>query len=251
MHPVMFKVFGLDVYSYGVMLVFAFLVCLFIAIKRGERKNVKPDFMLDLSLYLLIFGALGARFFYVIQNLNYYLTQPLLMLNFRQGGLSWHGAVIGGISVIWFFCKKKGVSPALILDIFAPTFMLGLGIGRIGCLLNGCCFGRFTNAPWAFAIPSTNSLNPRHPTQIYELMLDVIGFFLLLYWERFTKFKGELFWVYIIMYSVVRFTIEIWRESESLIFHLSLAQVVSIILIIISSIIIWYNRKHIKTDVTT
>jgi len=247
MCPVMFKIFGVDIYSYFVILFVSYIICLFIAMKRGEKKGIKSDIVFDLSLYLLIFGILGSRLLFVLLNLKNYLINPIHILYFREGGLTWHGAAFGGALTIIIYCYKKKIPSLLMFDIMAPSFILGVGLGKIGCFLNGCCLGKVAQYPWCFAIQSTNSPLHRHPVQIYELILELIGFLFLIYYDKFTKFRGELFWTYVILYSLIRFSVEFFRESEVLCFGMSLAQVVSIIFIVIAFIIILINKIKLKT----
>jgi phosphatidylglycerol:prolipoprotein diacylglycerol transferase len=244
MHRVFFKIGNFDIYTYGVMLVIGFMVAIAYVIKRNNGKYIKNDDILDFSFYLLLGGVLGARLVYVLLHLGEYLASPLSIINLREGGLAWHGAILGGFTVYFIFCRKRKIDVYEFLDLCAPSIMLGLAIGRIGCFLNGCCIGMETSSPPGMIFPDTGDRIPRHPTQLYELVLDILIVLTLLWWEKRKKFSGELTLLMLSLYSVARFVVESFRLSPPRIFGLSIAQYSSIIFFIVTAIWIYIATKN-------
>ncbi len=141
MHRVLFKIGNFEVYTYGFTLVLGFIVAIAVTIFRNKKKNVLNDDILDFSFYMLLAGIVGSRLVYVLLHLGEYMAHPLSMFNLREGGLAWHGAMAGGLLAFLIFSRIKKIDLYEFLDLAAPQMMLGLAIGRIGCFMNGCCFG--------------------------------------------------------------------------------------------------------------
>lgn len=261
MHPIIFtihqfKIFGLTigplhVYSYGTMLVIGFLAGMFLAVKRADSKNIKKDDILDLTFYMLIFGIIGARISYVLIHLNYYSKHFIEIFNLSAGGLSWHGGLIAAIITIFIFCGAKKINLGDLFDCIAPSFPLGQGLGRLGCFLNGCCGGKIAFGFFGAHIGKIKVFNNRHPAQIYELILDLFIMFFLLIYEKYIKFKGELFLSYLALYSIIRFFLEFLRDNSSessiiMIGKLSLGQYISLLILIPTLLWIIIGRKNAK-----
>lgn len=253
MHPIaftikQFKLLGLTIgplpiYSYGIMLVTAFIIGLAYAAKRGKGEKLSTDTMLDLGLWLLVFGIVFARLVWVAAHIKDFLNEPWQIANLRLGGLSWHGALLGGlIAVIWFSIKNK-LSFGKLMDILAPSFALGQAIGRIGCFLNGCCYGKAAESVFA-KLYKCYPFNGKHPAQLYELFLDLCVFFILLAWEKKIKFNGELYLTYLFLYSGARFIVEFYRFDPFKIWIFSLGQFTSLLVMFLSlSLIAFYRKK--------
>ncbi|MFH1454494.1 MAG: prolipoprotein diacylglyceryl transferase [Armatimonadota bacterium] len=262
MHPVLFTIkkinlFGfsigpLHVYSYGTMLVLGFLAGMFLASKRAKNKNINKDDVIDLAFFILVFGILGGRISYVLIHLGYYSKHFSEIFNLSMGGLAWHGGLIFAIATMLVFCKIKKINIRDLFDCIAPSFPLGQAIGRIGCFLNGCCGGKLLTGISLKALGKAKIFHMRHPTQIYELILDLMIFFFLLFYEKkYSKFKGELFLVYLASYSFIRFMLEYLRDyPEEIVRHalgiLSMGQIVSLVIFILSVIWITICRKTSK-----
>lgn len=246
----MFSIGGFEIYSYAVMMVVGFLLCLLILKKRVIKYQLSLDLVMDLAFYLVVGGVLGARLIYVLQNIPYYRENLLEIVNLRAGGLSWHGAMLGGLLVIWLYTRSKKISLPQIFDLMAPVWLFGLSIGRIGCFLNGCCYGKETRLPWGMIFPEDGFTAPRHPTQLYEMLLIWLSLPILFFWEKKQKFSGELMWASIVLYAAVRFIVEFFRESAPLAWAwgLSAAQVASLlsVLVILPYIIYRRNQPHEK-----
>lgn len=246
MHQVLFSIGDFKIYSYGATLVAAFLMAIAVALKQGKKAGFSEEVILDLSLILLIAGVLGSRLLFVLLNLGDYLQHPLSILNLREGGLSLHGGIIlSFLSALWF-CRKRKIPFWSLLDALSPSLILGVAIGRIGCFLNGCCYGKVTSLPWGVVFASARIPLARHPAQIYEMLLDLAVFALLLYWQGRKRFEGEVFFFSLLLYSLVRFIVEFFREGLYFFGALSLAQYGSILIIVLCLVLIARGRKDVK-----
>lgn len=242
MYPIIFKIGNLAIRTYGLILLLAFFICLGLAkydVKRMSWSKKVVDYLVN---YLLLGGLIGARLSYAIfYDPVYYFTKPWTLLFLWEGGLAIHGAIIGGLISMAIFSRKKKIDFFILADFIAPIFLLGQAIGRIGCYLNGCCYGYPTDKPFGVIFPKDSfayyqfGYSAVHPTQIYELVLNLIGFILLWSLRRKFKINGYLFSLYLIYYGLIRFTISFFRAGSLFIWGTSIKveQVISIIMFLI------------------
>jgi len=257
MHPSLFRLGPIEIYSYGVMLMAAFIAAILWAGREAKRRGLQPSQIIDLSLWILLLGLLLARLFFILLNLEYYLSQPLSSLFFWQGrlgiqGLSFHGGLAGAILGLLLYSRRAKIPWLTLADICAPAAALGYGIGRLGCFLNGCCYGSPTDLPWGvrFLISPQSSLltPPSHPTQIYSALASWAIFALLLWLRDRLRAPGQLFFAYLGLYSGARFLIEFLRRSfsaEIAVDSLTYAQVASMLILALS--ILLFARLQAKT----
>jgi phosphatidylglycerol:prolipoprotein diacylglycerol transferase len=228
------------------MLALAFAVGIYLARKRAETAEINPRIIMDLGVYVLLSSIIGARLLYVISNLNEYKTQPLEIIFSRSGFVFYGGLILATIVTIWYLNRNK-LSIGKIADVIAPSIAIGHAIGRIGCFLNGCCYGKQTTLPWGVMMAGRDPLDltPLHPTQLYSSAGNLIIFFVLTYlWKR-RRFDGEIFLLYLILYSLMRFIIEFYRaDNPYILFNLTLSQLLSIVIFIGALCIL--RRKLIK-----
>jgi len=218
------------------MVAIAFLFGIFLAAQEAARKGIKPDLIYDFSFYLLVGSMIGARLYYIIFfGIKDFLAEPLSIFKVWQGGLSIHGGILGGILAGLVFSKVHKVSFWVLADVVSPSLILGQAIGRIGCFLNGCCFG----APIR---PFCGMVS--HPTQIYELVLDFFGFLVLWNLRKKIRQGGGLFLSYAMAYSFIRIVVSRFRADNLYLFNtgLTLADLTSLIMFIIA-MILFVNRK--------
>lgn len=242
MRPVLFEIFGWPIHSYGIMLALAFLIGV-IGVGRAARKlGIKFDSIIDLGIWVLVGAVLGARLAYVITEYQYYLNAPLEMIKLNSGGLAFHGGLIGGFLAGYWFVTRQRLHPWKLADLAAPYIALGYAIVRIGCLLNGCCYGKLAAAPWGFACSALDS-QLRYPTQIYAMLGSLILFAVLWRLRQHRHFAGWLFLLYIGLYSVLRFIIEFFREGPQVFPWLSLAQLVCVLLGAGAFSLIWWLER--------
>lgn len=247
MRPILFHIGPVPVYAYGTLVAIAFLIGLW-AVGRSVQKAkiTSSDTIIDMGLWILVGGIAGARILFVLLELPYYTEHPLQIFMINQGGLSFYGSLLGGyIGGIWY-AKRKKIDVWPIADAMAPWLAMGYSIVRVGCLLNGCCYGLPTHVPWAMKCAAEDSLL-RHPTQIYALLASLGIFFLLKFAEKKKPFHGFVFWLYLGVYSIARYVIEIYRDSQILAFGwLRTTQVACIGLLILAGwrILRGYQRKE-------
>jgi phosphatidylglycerol:prolipoprotein diacylglycerol transferase len=218
-----------NIYSYGVMLALAFIVGTLLAQKRSVKSGVDANKILDLILYLLVSGVVGARALFVIINWDYYKDNFADVIKVWEGGLVFYGGLILALAAGIYYLKRNRLPILKVADILSPSVAIGVAIGRIGCFLNGCCYGK----------------NPNIPTQLFESGWALIMFFILLAIERYKKFDGFLFWLFLLFYSLGRFVIEGIRDYEFnyiLWGGLTISQGISVVLGIIA--LVFLIRGH-------
>lgn len=246
MHPILFEIprlFGigpLTVYTYGVMLAAAYLLGLQLAIARCKKAGLDAGRTLDLGVYLVIAALVGAKLLLLIVNFTYFRTNPDQILVLARSGGVFYGGLIGGMAVAIWYIRHHKLPLWTTCDMFAPGIALGHVIGRVGCLMAGCCYGLPTTVAWAvsftdpFAAANVGTpLNvPLHPTQLYEAGAELLILVFLLATERKRRpFPGRTFWGYMCLYAVSRFIIEFYRGDErGFIMGVSTSQFISLIL---------------------
>jgi phosphatidylglycerol:prolipoprotein diacylglycerol transferase len=238
MHPVLIKIGPLTIHTYGVFIAAGFLLGLALAVKQAKKQDIPPDKIVDLCFYMLLAAIVGSRLFFVIINAGFYLKNPIEIFKIWEGGLVFYGGVILAVPIAIWFIKKKGLDLWTMADIFAPSLAIGHAIGRLGCLSAGCCHGKEAyDLPWAITFSDPECLAPigipLHPTQLYESGGEFINFFILIVLRRYQSFKGQLFWTYLLVYSVIRFAVEFFRGDEArgfIIGSISVSQGISILM---------------------
>lgn len=222
MFPVLFHIGSFVVHSYGVVLMLAFLVALGRAYSVAKRQNdpaIRPDDVLDVGIWMIVIGVLGARLLFVAIGWHDYRLAPDFPGNiFKvwEGGLSFHGGLFGGMAALVGYCLIKRISILKVADLFAPSVMIAYAIGRIGCLLNGCCYGGPTNMPWGIRFFDDGHWTPpSHPTQLYASLLSLVFFAGLVWLARRRTYFGQVACWYVVGASVERFLMEIWRAGTT------------------------------------
>jgi phosphatidylglycerol:prolipoprotein diacylglycerol transferase len=219
-HPTVVKFGSFAIHSYGLLLAIAFLVAIQVFLARGRKRGLPEDRLSTLSLWLLILAILGGRILFVMTHWDEYKTDPLAIVRLWEGGLMLYGgyilAILGGI----LYVRRAGLSVWRVGDAAAPSMALGIGIGRLGCFFNGCCYGLPTKLPWGIQFPPesySSSVFPGehlHPSQLYMSAAGFGLFALLLAFDRKRRFDGWLFWTYIAMDAALRFIIDFTRYYD-------------------------------------
>ena len=226
MYPVLLKLGPITIRFYGAMIAIAFLTAIYVAKSEAKRKGLGSESMIDFASLAIISGILGARLYYVILHIDSFLEHPLDIIKIWQGGLAFHGGILGGFLAGIWFTRKRVIPFWKFADAGAPGIILAQAIGRAGCFLNGCCFGKETNVSWAVTFRNPESMAPLnvplHPTQLYEIVGN-LSIFLLLYRLRVKKMAdGYIFLLYAIMYSVLRCGIEFFRDDSVYLWNMGL-----------------------------
>lgn len=213
MHPEICKIGPFTVYSYGLMLAVAFFVSAHLAAAQAKKHNFNPQIIFNFAFLVFLSGILGTRLFYIIENIGYYLESPDEIIMLQHGGLSWFGGLVLATLCGIVYLKKKKLPIYKILDLVVPFLALAQGLGRIGCFLNGCCFGELLGIP----------------TQIISSLILVVIFIILRLLQERPHRRGEIFYSYLLLYSLKRFFIEFWRFDNPAVFlGLTLFQIISI-----------------------
>ena len=227
MAPIIFSWGPIVLRSYGLFVALGFLTGILSALFFAKREKIDPNHILDLALIVLISAIVGARIFYVIQFWPSYADNWWKVFAIWEGGLVFYGGFIFTMLTVSIYLWKHRLPTWKVLDVIFPGGILGYGIGRIGCFLNGCCEGAICNLPWAVKFPNEEGL--RHPTQLYATFSAILIFLFLLWRWNKRKFDGEITLLTIMLYSVYRFVNELMRVNP-LYFGLSAAQWISILL---------------------
>jgi len=251
MFRVLFQFGGVTITTYGVMLAIAFIAGIILAERRGIRYGVPKDTVGNLSLLILLGAIAGSRAFYVLTHLSDYSGEWQRAFYVWEGGLTFYGGVILAFLLCVIWVRKKGLSFGKLADTIAPSLALGIGIGRIGCFLNGCCFGKPSNFGVVFPLDSPCAwelgVGVRvHPTQLYSSFAGFCIFGILLLLEKKKKFSGELLVWFFLLYSLWRFSIDFIRyySPSAYIFpNITNNQVVSAVVFILSLIVMIHWRK--------
>lgn len=271
--PLPFFQRNIPIYSYGFMLMVAFLVAITIARWRARKEGIDANKITDLGIYLVCAGIFGARLFFIIQFFEDYKNNLFSIFKIYEGGLVYYGGLFAGIVTLFVYVRKHHLPFLKIIDILMPSAALGLGFGRIGCFLNGCCFGKVAlHIPWAIQFPRTLDKTgmvdgspaflhqyelglvhlsdvhtlPIHPTQLYSFLSDVALFFILSAFFKYRKRDGEVLLLFGILYPVIRFCMEALRDDNPLFFNLfTVAQIISIGMFVVS--VVFFAISRFKT----
>lgn len=229
MHPILFKLGPITIYSYGVMVATAFSVCAYLMWRNAHLVGIPKDKVLDLVVVILISGIIGARFLHVILNINYYRNYPLEIAMLWRGGLAFYGGMIFSFIGTLIFLKKNNITIWTAGDLISPYAALGQSIGRIGCFLNGCCFGKDS-----------------HPTQIYASFILLFLYMALRFMLEKNIFRNNLILIYFMAYSFQRFFVEFLRGDVSpILFGLTVFQVLSIVIFIAAAVVFRTRRPKL------
>ncbi|KGG80559.1 prolipoprotein diacylglyceryl transferase [Caloranaerobacter azorensis] len=242
MNPVAFEIFGISVRWYGILISLGMLLGMIIAVRECRRIGFDEEKLIDLLIFAIPLAIIGARMYYVIFNWEYYRGDILKIINIRGGGLAIHGGIIAAVIVALVYCKVRKVNFWEIADIVAPSIILGQAIGRWGNFINQEAYGTPTDLPWGIIVNGQKV----HPTFLYESIWD-FGVFLFLLWYRKNKVKvkGEVFLLYLMLYSFARFFIEGLRIDSLMLGKFRVAQLISIIIIAVSMVLFYKRRKRI------
>lgn len=252
MYPILFKIGPLSVHAYGFMLALAFLVAVLISLYYAKKEKIDADVIFELAIYGMIAAILGSRFLYVVGQWDQYKDNLLEIFMIQKGGLAFLGGLMLGILVFAWIAKRRGIPLLKILDVVAPGAALGYAIARVGCFLNGCCFGLPTDAPWGMRFPfgslaySHFSDAAIHPTQIYSLLSMLAVFLIVVYLWRHKKYDGQIFFWWLILYAVYRFIVEFFRYCPEKLYILELnpGQLIALAMFAVGAAFVFYNRKR-------
>ena len=276
MNPIFLKLGPIEIRYYGLMYAIAFLVGIHFVKKEGEKRNISSEILENFAFTAIISGLLGARIYYVLFDLHYYLSNPMEIPAVWHGGLAIHGGIIGGFLGAFFYTKKHKQNLWVFTDISVPLFLFGQGIGRIGNFMNGEVHGvptftplsiifsnnKFSHwyseyqnlslieqmkfkelVPWGVIFPNGSPAGNEfpglalHPAMLYEMILNLIGVGILIYLKKKNNLNnGILTMIYIIIYCVNRIFVSFFRSEDLMIYGMRAPHLISIILIVLALI---------------
>jgi phosphatidylglycerol---prolipoprotein diacylglyceryl transferase len=261
MHPRLFElpwdlpyIGQITVYTYGVLLAAAYLLGLKLAMKRAESRGLDQTRVLDLGIYIIISALVGAKLLLFVTEFSSFTENPRELLTLaRSGGVFYGGLILAVVVALWYI-RRIGLPLWTTCDVFAPGIALGHVVGRFGCFFAGCCYGKPTMVPWAITFTDPYAaanvgtpLNvPLHPTQLYEAGAEALILTVLLTTEhRGRRFPGRTFWLYMLLYALSRYVIEIFRgDPRGSVFMFSTSQFISIVLGPLAVIMLLYLGRR-------
>ena len=256
MYPRLLELGPITVYTYGVLLAAAYLLGLKLAMVRARARNLDHTRVLDLGIYIIISALLGAKLLLLVTDWRTFTSSPGELLTLVRSGGVFYGGLIVAVAVSLWYIRRVGLPLWTTCDVFAPGIALGHVIGRLGCLFAGCCYGKPTSLPWgitftdpfAAANVGTPLNRPLHPTQLYEAGAEALILIILLATEsRGRRFAGRTFWLYMLLYAISRFIVEIFRgDPRGNIGILSTSQFISVLLAPLAiAMLIYLSRARV------
>jgi len=240
MHPILVKIGPVEIRYYGLMYVIAIIIGIILLQKEVRRKKIglTSDDVYSYVFWLVIGGILGARIYYVLfMWKRYYSHYPLEIFAIWHGGLAIHGGIIGGVLTTWIYTRSKKIAFLDITDATAPMLALGQALGRFGNFMNGDAHGFPTKLPWGIVFPPGTPAGdqfpgqPLHPVMLYELVLNLISFFILWKLRKKNHKPGFILAMYLLNYGVIRFFVSFFRADSLMLGKLRGAQILSIIFV--------------------
>lgn len=248
--PVAFTIGPLEIRWYGIMVVLAVVAIIAISLLEAKRVGIAEDHIYSLAVWAVIGGVVFSRIVHIIDKWDYYLAHPMQILAFE--GLGVYGAVIGVIVAIVVYCLVKKLSIWLITDMISPGALVGMAIGRVGCVFNGCCYGLPTLFPWAVEYSCPTSYAPLgvplYPTQMFHIIWNLAAFAVLWLLRRRLKPQGSVFLIYLAFYAAGDLLIRAFREGDPFLFGMQQAQVIGIVVLVVTLPLLFvrmwlYRRK--------
>lgn len=240
MNRVAFRIFGIDIMWYGIIMAVAMVTAVLLVLRNAKKTGIKEDDMLDLALIALPCGVVGARLYYVLFNFSLYQEDLLSIFNTRLGGMAIHGGLIGGFIGGLIVALRKKLNLIKTADIIAPSVILGQAIGRWGNFINQEAHGGPTDLPWGIMVDGVKV----HPTFLYESLWNLFIFVVLMTVFRKKKYDGQMASIYLIGYSLGRFFIEGLRTDSLMFGSFRVAQLISLMMIAVGAGIHYYFRKQ-------
>lgn len=248
--PAILRIGPVSIRWYGMMYIIGFASSYFLVSYQIKKKslNLSKGFVDSLYSYLILGLLIGARLGYVIfYNISYYIQHPFEIFAIWYGGMSFHGGLIGSIIAGIIVCRKFEIDFWQIADIIIVTAPIGFGLGRLGNFINGELYGRMTNVPWAMVFPAGGPY-PRHPSQLYEFLLEGAFLFIILWFLKDRELKpGILSSLFLILYGLFRFFVEFFREPDPqlgfILGPFTMGQILSVVMITLGMGILFYKSK--------
>ena len=260
MYPILYKIGPINIYVYGLFLALGFMVAILVAAQEARRLGLPVGRFYDLCFLIVLSALIGSRLLYVIVEHEKFIQEPLKIFYLWEGGLVFHGGLLAAVAVAFWYLRRHNMPWRPAFDALGLGLPLGQALGRLGCFMAGCCFGRPTDLPWAVRFTHPDTLCPIresiHPAQLYESLL-AFGVFGVLFWLRKRKrFDGQVILTYFVLAGLVRFLVEFFRAPTSidprgpeLILHMPATQVGALGIALVSGAVLWWAwRKSAASE---
>jgi len=255
MFPDLFSIGPFTLHTYGLFVAAGFLSGLVAAVKIGKSEGISPQQTMDMGFFMIAAAIVGSRLLYVLMNLSYYLERPLDMVKMWEGGLVFSGGIVCVILIVLWYTRRHGLGFWKTADIWAPGMALGQAIGRIGCFMAGCCYGKPTGSDWGVVFTDPRSLAPLnvplHPTQLYSSALNFIIFFILILLHRKKGFEGQVFLWLLVLHSTARLFVERFRgDDRGMVFQngMTVTQLVTLVILVGAIVALFiFKRRHTRS----
>jgi phosphatidylglycerol:prolipoprotein diacylglycerol transferase len=258
-YPELLKLGPITVYTYGVLLAAAYLLGLKLAMTRAKSRGLDPNRALDLGIAIIVAALVGAKLLLVLVDFDKFRQNPAEIFSVVRAGGVFYGGLIAAVAVAFWYMWRHRMPLWTTCDVFAPGIALGHAVGRLGCLMAGCCYGRETHVPWAITFTNPEAAAnvgtplgvPLHPTQLYESAAEALILVLLLWTEKKGRpFEGRTFWSYLVLYGISRFVIEFFRGDErGVVFGtISTSQFISLIIVPVAIGMLLYLSRQTSSS---
>jgi phosphatidylglycerol:prolipoprotein diacylglycerol transferase len=260
MQPILFELGPITIHTVSLFHTGGILIGIWWLYRQAIKNRLDPQKIMDLSLVVVLWAVIGARLFSILfdGSLQWYLQNPAKMLMLWNGGFTFYGGFLFGLGAGIWYVRKHKMDVWKVSDMAAPGLALGIAFGRLGCFFSGDSYGKPTDLPWAVTFSDPLSMAPTgvslHPTQIYSTLVLLVVFGILLWWQKQQRFKGELFLAFIMLYSVVRSFVEIFRNDPRGVYLdglISTSQIISL-LVVIPALWLYFKKlrqyKSLKLD---
>ena len=256
MRPVLLEIGFISIHSWSFMFALAVALVLLLSFKYAPQENIKyhlgkhtdkvVDYALEAFLLGLILVALGSRLYYVISYPEQFVEAPWWeIFAFWRGGMVFHGGMFAVVIGEAIYCHYRKLPFLETMDYLIPFVSLGYAVARIGCFLNGCCYGHETDLPWGMVFPVLDNA-ARHPTQLYSFVAVLFIAFILRKLWHVSRYDGHVFSWFLLLYGTYRLLVEFLRVDPDVLWILSTAQLVSIGFILVGGAVLLYKRKHLQ-----
>jgi len=253
MHPILFHLGSLPIYTYGVLVATGFLLGLWYGTRQAPTVGLRPEFIWNLGIYAILIGLVSSKLWLLLSEWDYYAANPgqIFTIQTFQSAGTFYGGLLGAMVWIVFYTRLHKAPLLAVLDVSSAPLALGHSIGRLGCFVAGCCYGKPTSLPWGVTFTSPiaaqiagTPLNvPLHPTQLYEAAAEFLNCLVLVWLGVRQKFSGQVAGAFLMLYGVERGAIEFLRgdPGRTMMFHdaVSLMQVVSLALVVVGAWLWW------------
>lgn len=257
MHPILFRADGIVIYSYGLMVALGILAGFYVIWRLGQSMGFEKNILTDMAFYTVLTAILGARVGFVLLNAPYYMQHPVQIIKIWDGGLVFSFGFVFGFATLFLVSRQKKLQFLKVADLWAPALAIGQAIGRVGCFLAGCCYGRETDSWCSVRFDDPNSLAPLHvnlyPTQLFHSFANLCIFFILVFISKKKRYNGQVMVWYMILHPVQRLLIERYRGDfrgtlNLLGTQMTVTQALSLLMLISGVILLFVLKKRQDKD---